>query len=98
MAMTATPTSANTASHMEATPKAPRMRNSPFTARANTIFSRTMRRHLRAMSMAWMSLAGSSSISTTSAASMAASEPMPPMAMPTSARDRTGASLTPSPT
>ena len=41
---------------------------------------------------------GSSSISTTSAASMAASEPMAPMAMPISARDSTGASLMPSPT
>ena len=41
---------------------------------------------------------GSSSISTTSAASMAASEPMAPMAMPMSARESTGASLMPSPT
>ncbi len=41
---------------------------------------------------------GSSSISTTSAASMAASEPMAPMAMPMSARPSTGASLMPSPT
>ena len=41
---------------------------------------------------------GSSSIRTTAAASMAASDPMAPMAMPISARERTGASLMPSPT
>ena len=41
---------------------------------------------------------GSSSISTTSPASTAASLPSPPMAMPTSARFNTGASLMPSPT
>ena len=41
---------------------------------------------------------GSSSIRTISAASMAASEPKAPMAMPRSERDSTGASLTPSPT
>ena len=41
---------------------------------------------------------GSSSIRTISAASMAASEPMAPMAMPISALDSTGASLMPSPT
>ena len=40
---------------------------------------------------------GSSSIRTTSAASMAASEPSPPMAIPTSARVRAGASFMPSP-
>ena len=41
---------------------------------------------------------GSSSIRTTSAASIAASDPMAPMAMPMSARRSTGASLMPSPT
>ena len=41
---------------------------------------------------------GSSSIRTTSAASMAASEPIAPMAMPISARESTGASFMPSPT
>ena len=58
----------------------------------------TIRRHLREMRMALEIFKGSSSISTTSAASMAASEPMAPMAMPISARDSTGASLMPSPT
>ena len=48
--------------------------------------------------MALAIFSGSSSISTTSAASMAASEPIAPMAMPISARLSTGASLMPSPT
>ena len=41
---------------------------------------------------------GSSSIRTTSAASIAASEPIAPIAIPISARVNTGASLIPSPT
>ena len=41
---------------------------------------------------------GSSFIITTSAASIAASLPKPPMAIPTSARAKTGASFIPSPT
>ena len=48
--------------------------------------------------MASASLAGSSSMRTTSAASMAASEPRAPIATPISALERTGASLIPSPT
>ena len=52
MAITATPTSANTAPHMEVIPSAPSSRNRAFTPRANTMFSFTIRRHLRAMSMA----------------------------------------------
>ena len=43
-------------------------------------------------------LEGSSVIKTISAASIAASEPKPPIAIPTSARASTGASLIPSPT
>ena len=62
------------------------------------MFCRTMPMHLREMRMALAICRGSSSISTTSAASMAASLPMAPMAMPISARVRTGASLMPSPT
>ena len=57
-----------------------------------------MRRHLREMRIALEIFAGSSSISTTSAASIAASEPIAPMAMPISARPNTGASFMPSPT
>jgi hypothetical protein len=44
------------------------------------------------------SLDGWSSMITMSEASMAASEPRPPMATPASARARTGASFIPSPT
>ena len=48
--------------------------------------------------MAAAILDGSSVMITTSAASMAASLPRPPMAIPMSALARTGASLMPSPT
>ena len=49
MAMTDTPTSAKTAHHMLATPNADRTSTRNFTARAKTMFSRTMRNVLRAM-------------------------------------------------
>ena len=62
------------------------------------MFSRTMRMVFRAIFTASGSREGLSSISTTSADSMAASLPMAPMAMPTSALASTGASLMPSPT
>ena len=93
-----TPTSAKMAAHILAMPMAPSTRHRPLMPSANTMFSYTIRRHLREMRMALEIFRGSSSISTTSAASMAASEPMAPMAMPISARDSTGASLMPSPT
>lgn len=38
MARRATPTSANTASHIEATPKAPKAKNTPLTPMAKTMF------------------------------------------------------------
>ena len=96
--MIATPTSPKTASHMLATPRAARTRMTSFTARANTMFCHTMPMVFLARRMARAMLEGLSSMRTTSAASMAASEPMAPMAMPTSARVSTGASLMPSPT
>ena len=96
--MTITPTSAKMAAHIPAIPSAPSSRHSALMPSANTMFWCTMRRVRRAMRIASAIFAGSSSISTTSAASMAASEPSAPMAMPTSARDSTGASLMPSPT
>ena len=65
---------------------------------AKTMFCRTIRSVFREIFMARAILEGLSSISTMSAASMAASEPMAPMAMPMSARVSTGASLMPSPT
>ena len=96
--MTITPTSPKMAAHILAAPTATSSRHKALTIRAKAMFSYTMRMHLREMRMALAIFRGSSSISTTSAASMAASEPMAPMAMPISARDSTGASLTPSPT
>ena len=57
------------------------------------MFCHTMPMVLRAMPIARAMLDGLSSMSTTSAASMAASEPIAPMAMPMSARVSTGASL-----
>ncbi len=93
-----TPTSPNTASHIPAIPRAPRIRNTLLIPRAITIFCMTICFVAFATSIASTSLDGSSVIRTTSAASMAASEPSPPIAIPTSARARTGASLIPSPT
>ena len=93
----ATPTSANTAAHIPAIPNAPSKRIAPLTPRANTIFCTTMVRVCLAKRMASANFVGSSVISTTSDASIAASVPRPPMAMPTSARARQGASLIPSP-
>ena len=61
------------------------------------IFCRTIRKVFLEIRIAVLILEGASSIRTISAASMAASEPRPPMAMPMSARERTGASLIPSP-
>ena len=65
---------------------------------ANTMFWYTIERHLRLILMAFEIFNGSSSIKTMSAASIAASEPIAPIAMPMSARPSTGASLMPSPT
>ena len=53
--------------------------------------------HFRAILIAFGILTGSSSISTISAASIAASEPSAPIAIPISALDNTGASFIPSP-
>ena len=62
------------------------------------MFCHTILLVLFAISIALDILLGSSVISTTSAASIAASEPKPPIAIPTSARANTGASFIPSPT
>ena len=94
----ATPTSANTASHMVAKPTAANTNTANFTPSAKTMFCHTMRMVLRAMRIAEAILEGLSSIRTMSAASIAASDPIAPMAMPISARVSTGASLMPSPT
>ena len=57
-----------------------------------------MRIHFLAILIAFEILSGSSSIKTISAASIAASEPSAPIAIPISALESTGASLIPSPT
>lgn len=64
--------------------------NKDFTPRAKTIFCFTMPSVLREILMAAAILDGSSVMITTSAASMAASLPRPPMAIPISALARTG--------
>lgn len=98
IASTATPTSANTAIHMVAIPNALRRSTRILIPKAKTIFCITIFLVFFAMRRPTEIFRKSSSISTTSAASMAASEPIAPMAMPTSAPANTGASLMPSPT
>ena len=93
-----TPTSAKMASHMFAIPAAPSTRQISLMPIANQIFSYTIRRHFLEILIAFAIFSGSSSMRTISAASMAASDPIAPMAIPISARERTGASLMPSPT
>ena len=93
-----TPTSAMIATHILAIPIAARIRQITLTARAKTMFCFTIPRHFREILIAFGILSGSSSIRTISAASIAASDPKAPMAIPMSARDNTGASLIPSPT
>lgn len=62
--------------HILAIPRAPRIRHMALTANANVIFSYTIRIVFLEIFIARAILAGSSSIRTMSAASMAASEPM----------------------
>ena len=62
------------------------------------MFCFTMRMHFLEILIAFAICRGLSSISTTSAASIAASEPIAPIAIPMSARVNTGASFMPSPT
>ena len=96
--MTDTPTSANTAAHMLTRPTAQSTSTNSLTVSANTTFCFAIASVFLAISISCSSLDGSSVMMTTSAASMAASEPRPPMAIPTSALASTGASLIPSPT
>src|SRR5690606_10080960 len=69
-----------------------------MTPSAKIRFCQMMRRTRRLSVTAWLSLARSLLMSTTSAVSRATSVPAAPMATPTVARARAGASLTPSPT
>ena len=79
IAMRATPTSAKTASQSVAIPPAPRMRTSSFTPKASEMFCQTIRRVCLPARMAVATLEGWSVCITTSAVSMAASLPSPPM-------------------
>ncbi len=97
IAITETPTSANTASHILATPNAPRSSTSAFIKSAKTIFCFTILKVFLEIFTTCAIFLTSSSIRTTSAASIAASEPILPIAIPTSTLVSTGASLIPSP-
>ena len=81
-----------------AIPMAPKTRMTAFTPRAKMMFCRATAIVFRAIRIATAICDGRSVIRTASAAATAASEPIPPMAIPRSARARTGASLIPSPT
>ena len=83
---------------MFAIPKTLRIRIRILTAIAKAMFACMIPMVLRAMVTVLEIFLTSSSINTTSAASIAASDPISPMAIPTSERIRTGASFTPSPT
>ena len=97
-AMIITPTSAKIAIHIFANTNGTQDQADNFDTYSKIDISYTMRIHLRAILIALEIFSGSSSISTISAASIAASEPRAPMAIPMSALDNTGASLIPSPT
>lgn len=97
IAKSATPTSANTASHIVAKPPAPRIRTISFTPNAKPMFCHTILRVESPIFTARAILLGWSVWMMTSAVSMATSLPKPPMAIPTSLAARTGASLMPSP-
>ena len=98
MAMRATPTSAKTASHRVANPPAPKISTDNLTPNVSKMFCQTTRCVCLPTRMAVATLEGWSVWITTSAVSMAASLPNPPIAIPMWLRARTGASLMPSPT
>ena len=92
----ATPESANTAIHMEAIPHSPNTITAAFTANAKITFSFAIRLVAFAIRKLSTNEVRREFINTTSAASIAASAPLP-MAAPISAPAKTGASLIPSP-
>ena len=79
-------------------PTAPRISHIIFSPIAKYIFWWTIDIHFLDILIAFEILSGSSSIRTTSAASIAASDPIAPIAIPISALVSTGASFIPSPT
>ena len=97
-AITDTPTSAKTAAHIETYPNMPSKSTAHFTAKEKIMFCLAMPTVFLAIFKATGTRAMLSAMSTASAASIAASEPSAPIAIPTSARARTGASFIPSPT
>ena len=94
---TDTPVSANTAIHIFANPNRPIIITMILIASANTTFCHEILFVILAMPTASGMAYISEFMNTTSAASIAASAPLP-IAAPTSAPASTGASLIPSPT
>lgn len=82
----AVPMSSNTASHMDAIPMVPRKMNIPLITNTRDMFCQTILRVCFAMETASANFKGESVISTTSAVSIATSEPRAPIATPTSDR------------
>ena len=97
LAITDTPTSANTALHILANPKNPNRSIANFTPREKIIFCFVILTVFFEITMASTIFEGLSSITTTSAVSTAASAPSAPIATPISAPASTGASFIPSP-
>lgn len=95
MARKAAPTSAKTASHIVAIPKAPKTITAILTPNAKPIFCQTICLVERPIFIALAILEGWSVWMMTSAVSMATSLPKPPIAIPTSLVAKTGASLIP---
>ena len=94
----AVPTSANTAPHIVIKPNVPKIRKIILMPIVKTMFCFTIAIVFCAILMAAGIFVSLSSIITTSAASIAASDPNAPIAIPTSALASTGASFIPSPT
>ena len=93
-----TPTSPAIAIHIFAIPRTPKIITSALTAKQNTMFSFTILSVFLAIRIVFGIFSISSSMITISAASIAASDPILPIATPISALTSTGASLIPSPT
>ena len=93
-----TPTSANTAAHIFVNPATTNIITATFINNEKIIFCHNILFVFLDILIASEIDSILSFINTTSAASIAASEPTPPMAIPISALAKTGASLIPSPT
>ena len=98
MAIIDTPTSAKTAIHIVAYPNKARAKTLNFISNEKIMLDFTILIVFLLIIIPSLIFLKSSFIITISAASMAASEPTPPIAIPTSDIDNTGASFIPSPT